>query len=418
MKLKKPITFETAFDVFIATEVIGEGGSGRVYKAADESGEPFAVKLLDPEKATREKIKRFKNEILFCSKNCHRNIITVTDSGVLNSGEKSAPFYVMPYCTTSLRRLMDDGIAAGTILPYFAQILDGVEAAHLQGVFHRDLKPENILYDEIENRLLIADFGIAHFEQECLYTTVETKPSDRLANFQYSAPEQRSRGVEVDARADIYALGLLLNEMFTREIPYGTGYKTIGSISPEHVYLDELVSQMRRQSPAERPASINEIKCKLILQRNMFVSRQKQSEFSNIVIKTDEIDDPLINNPPALLCVDDWNNGDLRLILTQSVNPRWDAVLKEVILEPPFGQKWLFTMDHAHPKILVSSNVAEIDAQKAVDFLKRYLPAANNRYKEIVIKQKNEMEEAELQRVRELTEQEQARQRVLQGIRI
>lgn len=77
-------------------------------------------------------------------------------------------------------------------------------------MWHRDLKPENILHDPIENRLVVSDFGIAHFTAELMHTLVETKLAERLANFHYAAPEQRRPGGLVDHRADIYALGLIL----------------------------------------------------------------------------------------------------------------------------------------------------------------------------------------------------------------
>ena len=72
----------------------------------------------------------------------------------------------MPLYSGTLRELMARDITPERILIYFGQILDGAEAAHLQGVWHRDLKPENILFSESANKLVVADFGIAHFEEE------------------------------------------------------------------------------------------------------------------------------------------------------------------------------------------------------------------------------------------------------------
>ena len=166
----------------------------------------------------------------------------------------------MPFYDSSLRKLISAGLKPEDIIRLFIQLLDGVEAAHLQDIVHRDLKPENILYKTADAQLALADFGIARFTEDELYTAVETKAQDRLANFQYAAPEQRVRGRNVDYRADIYAMGLILNEMFTHEIPQGTGYKTISSISPEYSYLDEVVEKMIRQNPDERFNSIEEVK--------------------------------------------------------------------------------------------------------------------------------------------------------------
>jgi len=89
----------------------------------------------------------------------------------------------MPRYDGSLRDLMHEG-SPERVLPLFSQILDGVEAAHLQRVVHRDLKPENILYDRGNGRLAIADFGIAHFSEELVATLL----------LRSSAPKVRTLG--------------------------------------------------------------------------------------------------------------------------------------------------------------------------------------------------------------------------------
>lgn len=159
MLLNKPEIFDTTFATYTATEIIGEGGSARVFKATDEAGQPHAIKLLDPVKATKDKVKRFKNEYLFCLNNRHPNVLSVVDHGVFSDGEKTSPFVVQPLYGGSLRTLLQAGIAPGEVLRYFAQLMDGLECAHLENVVHRDLKPENVLYDQESDRLLLADFG-------------------------------------------------------------------------------------------------------------------------------------------------------------------------------------------------------------------------------------------------------------------
>ena len=415
MTLSKPIIFETAFANFTANDILGEGGAGRVYKANNESGSEFAVKMLDPMKATKERLRRFQNELLFSLKNQHPNIITVVDYGVFRDGKKTSPFYVMPLYAGSLRKLLLSRIPPDKVLVYFSQLLDGMEAAHLFRVVHRDLKPENVLYDEAKNRLLIADFGIARFEEEDLYTAVETAPSTRLANFQYAAPEQRSRGFTVDSRADIYAIGLILNEMFTGAIPQGTGYKTIGSVSPECGYLDDLVSTMLRQSADERPASIEIVKQQLIARKNEFVTRQRINELKQTVISVTDIDDPLILDPPRLVNFD-YDSNMLTLIFQHSVNQKWISALYNMDGYSSYLGKEPTRFSISGDKACI--NASEHEVQQIIDSFKSWLPTANRKYEEMIRKEKIETEEEHRRQLQREVEEQERRQRVLKNVKL
>jgi serine/threonine protein kinase len=181
-----------------------------VYEVKNSAGETFALKCLAPERVNADRLKRFKNEIAFCQKQDHSNVVKVLDTGTTNLKGTKVPFYVMRQYTGTLRTHMR-GLQAGNVLKAFSQLLDGVEAAHLLSVWHRDIKPENVLWDQTVGSLVLSDFGIAHFEVEEIYTAVETQAAARMANFLYSAPEQRVRGAKVDHRADIFSLGLILN---------------------------------------------------------------------------------------------------------------------------------------------------------------------------------------------------------------
>src|SRR5258706_15498037 len=208
-KLRKPISFETTFGTYVVDELLGEGGAGRVYGGLGIDQTPIALKVLAEDRATTDKRRRFRNEIAFLARNKHPNIVTITDHGIARGGEIVGPFYVMTRYDANMRDLIRDGVGRDRVLSLFSQILDGVEAAHLHGVVHRDLKPENILYNKNSNTLAIADFGTARFTEDLVATIVETGPAQRLANFQYAAPEQRTPGKQVEATADIYALGLI-----------------------------------------------------------------------------------------------------------------------------------------------------------------------------------------------------------------
>lgn len=251
----KPQTFRSASHVYTEIAKGGQGGNGQIFEVLDEAGAQWAIKLLDS-KANTEKIKRFKNEQNFCLKNTHPNIVTVRDFGEHGPVGKEMPFYVMTYYPGTLRSLMKAGLAHDEIPALFENILEGMREAHTKVNCHRDLKPENILYDSTAKRALVADFGIAHFSEEYLWTMVKTKHNAHMGNFQYAAPEQRERGARVDRRADIYALGLVLNEMFTRRLALSSGHPTIAGVAPQYGYLDSLVQDMLQHDPDKRPADI------------------------------------------------------------------------------------------------------------------------------------------------------------------
>jgi serine/threonine protein kinase len=322
MPKSKSLEFRSAFGVYRSVRRIGEGGAGSVYEATDDGGGRVAVKLLDPAKASKEKLKRFRNEILFGSTPRHDNIVRVLDHGLIAVDDTETLFYVMPFYQVTLRDLLRSGVAPTEALRLYATLLDGVEAAHLLGVVHRDLKPENVLYDGARKALVVADFGIARFEQEELYTLVETRPGTRLANFLYAAPEQKVRGQPVDKRADVYALGLMLNELFTGEVPQGTGYKQVAGVRPEFVYLDAVVDAMIRNNPSERPADIDGVKQRLIGERNDFISRQKLDALSKTVVPEGTVDDPLVRDPIRAVDVD-VDNAGVSLRLNRQPNQRW-----------------------------------------------------------------------------------------------
>jgi len=285
-------TYRSAFSEYQIVRRIGEGGSGIVYEVTDVDSRRYALKAVTPEKATRQRLKRFQNEIRFCQRTDHKNIMRVLDTGRSANG---SPFYVMELYPCTLEEQLGK-LKPTEVLPVFSEILNGTEAAHLQRVTHRDLKPRNIVCDPQANLYVVADFGIASFAEDELYTAVETQPNQRLANFQYAAPEQRTPGRVVDSKADIYALGLMLNQMFTGHIPLGTDFRKIASVAPDFAYLDQLVDEMIRQDPAQRPA-VADVKSQLIARQQQFVSLQKVNELTGQVVPEETVTDPLVADP-------------------------------------------------------------------------------------------------------------------------
>ena len=415
MAKTKQIEFITTFSRFVSTRLLGEGGSGFVYEVKDDNEQKFAVKLLKRQGVTTDKRRRFKNEITFCQRSSHPNIISVIDSGVLLDNDVAVPFYVMPFYDSSLRNLINDGLKSEAVIRLFSQLLDGVEAAHLRGIVHRDLKPENILYKTTDAQLALADFGIARFTEDELYTAVETKAQDRLANFQYAAPEQRVRGRNVDNRTDIYAIGLILNEMFTHEIPQGTGYKAISSISPEYSYLDEIVEKMIRQNLNDRLNSIQEIKTLLKSRGADYVSEQKLSTLKSTVIPASEIDDPLAVTPVEIVDFD-WDSGLLTLILSQPVNQKWrNALLNMGSHSSLMGRgPETFTFEGNRAKV----RSEERQVQDIVNYFKSWMPQTTARYKQDLEEERRRKEEQEREKIRIAIEAEEAKARLRKNIRL
>lgn len=414
-KLNKPISLLTTFSNYTATEVLGEGGAGRVYLANDDANTQFAIKVLNPDRATKESLKRFKNEVMFGQRNTHPNVVTIVDNGLLEGANgKHAPFYVMPVYSSSLRKVIGTGLPPVEVMRIFLQILDGVEAAHLQGIFHRDLKMENILYDEAGKRPVIADFGIAHFEQEDLYTAVETKDGTRLANFQYAAPEQRRRGAVVDRRADIYALGLILNELFTGEVPAGTDYRSIESVASDYAYLDGIVAKMIRQSPNDRHQDIMDLKREIDVRGKEFVSYQTLKKFKDQVIVSPGVDDSLLQGDITVVG-GDYEGNRLTMILNRRVNDRWIQALRNM-----GNYEYQHGLEPHRFNVMADRVWVTVDsrnAQVAIDYFKGWIPKATAVYRADLERERAEREMAEKRALQAKISAEEIRLNTLKNLR-
>lgn len=280
--LQKKDVLRTTANTYTVQHSIGNGGNGTVYSVIDENGNEFAAKAVDRTQLQGEKLKRFHNELAFCQKENAHNIIHVVDSGVFYNGKEDILFYIMHIYPSTLRAEIKKGIPQGKILPMFFQLLDALDYIHNNNIWHRDIKPENILIDK-QGNLVLADFGIAHFCEEELATIVKTKVGSRMANFRYAAPEQREGKPEASKYSDIWAAGLILNEMFTKKLHEGTNPATIASVAPDYGFLDEIVDQMLRQEPSERLFPAEKIKIQIRVAAD---SEAKKKEIQRILEQT------------------------------------------------------------------------------------------------------------------------------------
>jgi len=205
-------------------EQLGSGGMGAVYRAEHvHMKKSVAVKILHRHMTTNlEVVARFEREAVAAGRIEHPNVAAATDFGRLADGS----FYlVLEYVEgKSLGLLMDQGpMDAGRALRITRQIADGLAAAHAAGVVHRDLKPDNVLLferDGVKEIVKVLDFGIAkvHLDEGSGHKPL-TQIGTIFGTPQYMSPEQ-GQGRTVDARSDLYALGVLLYEMLAGKLPF------------------------------------------------------------------------------------------------------------------------------------------------------------------------------------------------------
>ncbi len=281
-------------------EQLGAGGMGVVYKAYDSRLErPLALKLL-PEKTAQEPqaLERFRREARAASALNHPGICTIYDIGE----ENGRPFIAMEFIDgeTLRNRIHGQPLPVEEILRLGIQIAAALEAAHAAGIIHRDIKPANIFATKL-GRAKILDFGLAKLVPKGVAAGVDandqTSASTSIAGIisgtpSYMSPEQ-IRGDDLDARTDIFSLGLLLYEMATGRQAFGgsTGGAVIEavltrapvparSINPEiPARLEEIIEKALEKDRTERYQSAAEIRADLRrLRRDMELGRGEREQ--------------------------------------------------------------------------------------------------------------------------------------------
>lgn len=367
---------------------IQDSANAEIWIVQDEDKNEFIAKILN-KNISVEKLKRYRNEVNFCRIYKNEHLIEVIDNGIKNINGKKYMFYIMPKYDGDFRRLMQLKIDHSKILYYFNQILEGIKFIHNKGGFHRDIKPENILYDKNNDLLVISDLGIAHFNEEDLINDPKTKKTSKLANFMYSAPEQRIKGGNVDYRCDIYALGLILNELFTNQIIQGSKYKKISDIDEEFSFLDSIVEKMTAQNPDERYKSIEEIQYVINASIDIYNKQKEKENLKKIQLEQNKNEDILIFEPIKIINIKIDEDYKLIIEFNHTLNELWVKTLIRVDKIEIMGygpERFEFNQNQA--MLYLNRNDIK-SAPKIIEYFKKWIESTNKEYPKRVEEEAN-----------------------------
>jgi eukaryotic-like serine/threonine-protein kinase len=257
----EPPTPEEVQEFFPHLEIfglIGHGGMGAVYQARQPNlDRVVALKLIRPREDNPMFAERFVREAKAMAKLTHANIVTIFESG-----EAGGSLYLLMEFVDGVT--LREAIRAKAVKPADAmkivgQLCDALEYAHSQGVVHRDIKPENILLDRA-GKVKVVDFGLAKLADDNAMSLTHTRQA--MGTPHYMAPEQWEKPTEVDHRADIYALGVVIYELLTGELPLGR-FDPPSVKSRLDARIDEIVLKLLAKEPDRRYQHASDVRTAL-----------------------------------------------------------------------------------------------------------------------------------------------------------
>lgn len=243
---------------YTVLNIIGRGGMGCIYKVHDNTlNEEVALKTLLPQFA-RDKVvvERFFNEARIARQLSHQNIVRVHDIGTT----EGVIYISMEYLKGKSLRAYMENLMPGQRLPLksvlrvFDELCGALEYAHHYTI-HRDIKPENVMITQ-DGRVKLMDFGIS----KLMASTQMTQASMVMGTPFYMSPEQLRNSASVDARADVYSVGVMLYEVLTGNVPVGMA-KPVSEIRPDlPPDIDPIVRKCIEQEPEHRYQSATELR--------------------------------------------------------------------------------------------------------------------------------------------------------------
>ena len=306
---------------------LGQGGMGVVYKARHSYLKTsHAIKVILPDLVGNDPnlVTRFRQEALAAAAIRHRNIVSVTDFGVVAG---KMPFLVMEYIEgEALHDLLvrEKRLPPAMAFQILSAICSGLGAAHRQDIVHRDLKPLNIMIQRgapIDEAIKLLDFGLAKIKSgELLGSFIQAQTTGLMGSPYYMAPEQWSDD-EPDARADVYSLGVILYQMLAGDVPFKGS--SIPSIMRKHLTdppppftdiglkvspsIEEVVRHALEKDPEKRTPSVN----RLIEELREAIANPNAKFVSGVAPQVDD------------------------MLLTAPIVPRPEAKVEKAVKPPP-----------------------------------------------------------------------------------
>jgi serine/threonine-protein kinase len=244
---------------------------GVVYRARDGSGRDVALKLLSTELAKDPTwVQRFENEAAACAQLAHPNTVRLHGCGRSRAGRLWLAMELLEGRT--LRGELANGpLPARRVVDLLVQVCPALDEAHGRGIIHRDIKPDN-LFLLAGDRVKVLDFSVAKLKQQAAHG-LQTAAGVVFGTPQYMSPEQ-GRGFPVDARSDLYSLGIVAYEMLSGVVPFTSSDPM--EVLAAHVQrplpplpatvppaLGEVIVRMLSKDPAARHASARDVQAAL-----------------------------------------------------------------------------------------------------------------------------------------------------------